>query len=100
MLIYNVTVNIDHEIHDEWLEWMKKTHIPQVMQSKLFTDSRLCLMLNTDEEEGNTYAVQYTCPGMKEFEEYTQKYANALKAAYNEKFEGKFVAFQSLMQVV
>jgi hypothetical protein len=100
MLIYNVTVNIDHDVHDEWLEWMKTKHIPDVMKSKMFTEYRLCRLLNTDEEEGYTYAVQYTCNSMEQFDEYTNLHAPALKAAYQKKFEGKFVAFRSLLGVV
>ena len=30
MIIYNVTINIDASIHDEWLAWIKE-HIPQVL---------------------------------------------------------------------
>ncbi|MBT6440423.1 MAG: DUF4286 family protein, partial [Flavobacteriales bacterium] len=26
MIIYNVTVKINNEVHDEWLQWMKETH--------------------------------------------------------------------------
>ncbi|MEO8448027.1 MAG: DUF4286 family protein, partial [bacterium] len=28
MILYNVTVNVDDSVHDEWLEWMKTIHIP------------------------------------------------------------------------
>ena len=31
MIIYNVTSNIDESIHDEWLNWMRQEHIPQVL---------------------------------------------------------------------
>jgi hypothetical protein len=31
MILYNVTVSVDPEIHDEWLAWMKSKHIPDVL---------------------------------------------------------------------
>ena len=27
MIIYNVTINIDHSVHEDWLEWMKNEHV-------------------------------------------------------------------------
>ena len=32
MIIYNVTISIDKEVENHWLDWMKNTHIPDVMQ--------------------------------------------------------------------
>ena len=31
MIVYSVTVNIENEVHDDWLSWMKNKHIPDVM---------------------------------------------------------------------
>ena len=56
MIIYNVTLNVDNDVHTEWLEWMKHTHIPDVMATGMFLDSRICRVLAED-EGGITYAV-------------------------------------------
>ena len=40
MIIYNVTVSIDKEIEKQWLDWMKNTHIPDVMNTALFLDCK------------------------------------------------------------
>ena len=31
MYIYNVTVNIDESIAQEWLTWMQESHIPEML---------------------------------------------------------------------
>ena len=49
MIIYNVTVNIDHEVHDAWVAWMKDVHIPDVMATGLFLQSRMLRVLADDE---------------------------------------------------
>jgi hypothetical protein len=36
MIVYNVTVKVNTEVHDEWFAWMKETHIPEVMKTGLF----------------------------------------------------------------
>ena len=58
MILYNVTVNIDNDVREEWLQWMKETHIPEMMDTGLFLESRLSRIL-AEEEGGSSYEVQY-----------------------------------------
>ena len=101
MIIYNVTVNIEDASHDDWLEWMKTTHIPDVMKSGLFFACRI-LKLHTrhEEETGTTYAIQYACRSMEEYERYQRDFAPALQAETRRLYEGKFVAFRTVMEEV
>ena len=34
MIIYNVTIKTAHSITDEWLNWLKKEHIADVINTK------------------------------------------------------------------
>ena len=61
MILYNVTVNVEDSIHDEWLEWMTKKHIPDVLATGLFTDNKIFRILSEDVENENTYSIQYFC---------------------------------------
>ncbi len=100
MIIYNVTINIDHAVHDEWLKWMKEVHIPDVMRSNLFTESRMLKVLGDEDSGGVTYSVQYSCNSMGDFETYERNFAPALREEYNRKYKDKFVAFRTLLEVV
>src|SRR6185295_19690727 len=100
MIIYNVTVNIDNSVHNEWLEWMKQTHIPDVMRTGMFTENRLLRILGDEDSGGVTYSVQYTCRTMDDFHQYEKVFAPALRAEHNEKYKDKFVAFRTLLEVV
>lgn len=99
MIIYNVTINIDHDVHDEWLAWMKEEHIPDVMSTGLFTDGRMMRVL-ADDDGGRTYAIQYTAADMAHYERYRDGHASRLQAKTQERFGGRFVAFRTLLQVV
>ena len=99
MIIYNVTISIDADAHDEWLAWMKDEHIPEVMSTGLFTDSRMMKVL-ADDEGGITYAIQYTAPDMAHYERYRDSHAPRLQARTQERYGGRFVAFRTLLQVV
>ena len=41
MILYNITVSIDYNVHQEWLIWMKEVHIPDVMSTGLFLKSKI-----------------------------------------------------------
>lgn len=99
MIIYNVTVNIEDSIQDEWVEWMKNVHIPDVMKTGFFTESRFCRVL-ADEDTGTTYSIQYTCIDMPTLEEYYREHAPRLQEEHAKKYKDKFIAFRTLLEVV
>ena len=82
MILYNVTVSIDPEIHENWLDWMRSTHIPEVMKTGCFLESRIS-RVHGEEEGGMTFAITYLSPSKETFEEYEQKHAPALQADHS-----------------
>ena len=58
MILYNVTINIDYDVHDEWLDWMKNKHIPDVLKTGLFIENKICRIL-AEEDGGKSYSIQY-----------------------------------------
>ncbi|HXC07219.1 MAG TPA: DUF4286 family protein [Bacteroidia bacterium] len=98
-IIYNVTVCIDASVHDEWLDWMRTIHIPEVMATGHFLENRMCKVL-VEEDSGITYSIQYTCAGMPDLEAYQQKHAPRLQKDHNERYKDKFVAFRTLLEVL
>lgn len=98
MIIYNVTVNIDIDVHDDWHSWMCEVHIPDVMNTGLFQDARFSRIL-AEEEGGKSYSIQYLCKDMDTFERYQAEFAPALQQDHTKRFEGKFVAFRTLLRV-
>ncbi len=101
MIIYNVTVNLDDSIHADWINWMKTVHIPDVMATGYFLENRFAKVLSTQEDEtGHTYAIQYLCNSMADLEEYQEKCSNPLQEAHGKRYEGKFVAFRTLLELV
>lgn len=99
MIIYNVTVNIENDVREEWLQWMKEVHIPNVMKTGLFIENRICKVL-VEEESGTTYSIQYSCEKLADIEEYQKQHAARLQKEHSDKYKGKFVAFRTLLEVV
>lgn len=100
MYIYNVTTKVSSSIHTDWLSWMKKEHIPAVMQTGCFTSHKMVRILEVDEEDGPTYAVQYEMNSQHDYERYNTDFAPPLSNEILRQWGNKIVAFSTFMQVV
>ena len=99
MIVYNVTVNIDDDVHYEWLRWMKEVHIPDVMKTGYFLENRMYKLL-VEEASGTSYSIQYTCSNMENYQAYQRNDAPRLQKDHADKYANKFVAFRTLLEVV
>ncbi len=100
MLIYNVTTNIDNSVLDQWLLWMKETHIPNVLATGKFLNAKMTKVLVEEEMGGSTYSVQYTTINKKTLNEYYEKEASKLREEVQKKFPNKFVSFRTELEVI
>lgn len=100
MLIYNVTTQLSWEIHNNWLEWMKEVHIPEVVATGYFTHHRMVRLLEMDETDGPTYAVQYFTETIEAYRHYITKHAPRLRQDALKRWGNACISFRSLMEVV
>ncbi|MBL8006193.1 MAG: DUF4286 family protein [Ignavibacteria bacterium] len=100
MILYNVTVNIDSDVHDIWLDWMISKHIPDVLSTGLFINSRIYRIKTDDEEGGINYSVQYFLNTIEDLETYQKNHASKLQSEHKEKFGDKFTAFRTILESV
>lgn len=99
MIIYNVTINIEGAIEQEWLTWMQQEHIPEMIATGKFVKALMTKVLIEEEMGGVTYSVQYGCPSPEALQSYYDEDAERLRAQSN-RFAGKFVAFRTELEVI
>lgn len=101
MILYNVTVNVDEHVNDEWLSWMKDEHIPAVMETGYFVNFKFFRILSRMEgETGHTYSIQYFANTLEDYETYRDTQAARLQEETARKFGNRFVAFRTLLEEV
>ena len=100
MIIYNVTIKVERSIADNWLQWLKEEHIPDVIQTGCFSRAVILRLLEVDETDGPTFAVQYFAESKALYNNYIQNHASAMRQKGFEKWGDQFIAFRSVMQVV
>lgn len=99
MVIYNVTVNVQEDIHDTWVKWMKEEHIPDMLNTKKFSKALMTKVLVEEAMGGITYSVQYTAESKEMLERYYKENADELRGK-SKRFEGKIVAFRTELEVI
>ena len=99
MIIYNVTINIDESIHDDWLNWMQQKHIPDMLATGKFSKALMTRVMVEEEMGGITYSVQYTTDSKETLQRYYAEDAAQLRGD-SKPFEGKFVAFRTELEIV
>ena len=100
MVIYNVTINIEDDVHDEWLSWMRDRHIPDMLSTGKFTHAKMTKVLVEEEMGGTSYSIQYTCPDKKTLKRYYEENAEQMRADGQKRFANKFVAFRTELEVI
>ncbi|QNJ97690.1 DUF4286 family protein [Constantimarinum furrinae] len=99
MYIYNVTINIENSVHDQWLEWMKSEHIPAMLDTGKFSKALMTKVQVEEEMGGVTYSIQYRTDSKETLQRYYEENADELRAQ-SRVFEGKFVAFRTELEIV
>lgn len=100
MIIYNVTVKVEAAIADEWLQWLLHDHIASMMNTNCFIDYKVVRLLEIDDSEGPTYAIQYFADSKADYNRYIEIHSSKMQKVSFEKWADRFIAFRSVMEVV
>ncbi len=101
MYLYNVTVNLDRDIVEDWLEWMQNKHIPDVLATGHFVSYKLMRLIEPEPEYNSvTYIVQYELKSLEDLQIYRTTVMPQLQKEHNDRYGNKFVAFRSIIQII
>lgn len=100
MIIYNITTKVTNSIATEWLQWIQEEHIPEIVSTGCFSHATVLHLLETDDTEGPTYAVQYFAESRHNYEVYIENFAEEFRLKSFNKWGNQFISFRSLMQIV
>jgi len=99
MYIYNMTFNVDKEIEQEWLDFIKQKFIPEMLQSGLITSS-LTSKIMVDETQGNSYSIQFATENKEKLQEFIDEDLYPILNKLHLKFSPKMVYFATELDVI
>lgn len=100
MIIYNVTVKVEQSIHDAWVDWLIREHIPEVLATGYFRENKVYRILAEDETDGISYSIQYFTDEMSKYFDYISLCAPELRKKGLDKWGDKFVSFRTVLREV
>ena len=75
MFIYNVTIKVHESIHTALAAVDERRTCAEVMTTNCFTKATIVRLLEIDDTEGPTYAIQYLAESKASYNLYIEKYA-------------------------
>jgi len=100
MIIYNITMNIDESIHEQWMDWMRNVFIKQMLETAHFSAARLVKVLVQEEMGGLTYSAQFETDSRNTLENFYQKDHDRLLGEGHKLFASKMLVFATELAVL
>lgn len=100
MLIYNVTTSVNTDIRESWLQWMQDEHIPEILGTGCFEKHVLVRLVDVDESEAITYALQLYVLSKAIYNQYQERYGNMLQKKTQDRWGENVFSFRTLMEVI
>jgi hypothetical protein len=100
MILYNTTIKVDHDIREDFLDWVLEVHFPEAMDSGLVREVARYHLLGVDAEDGNTYSLQYKLADLGTYHRFLVVIDSKFKKMLPERYGVKQVSFSSVLQMV
>ena len=100
MIVYNLTIHVEHSIQEAWLRWQREEHIPAIMATRQFKEYRFFHLLEQDESEGTTFVIQFIAPTADHYKKYIEEFAPFLRNQSHDKWGNRQVVFRTIMEVM
>ena len=100
MYLYNITFNIDEKIHQNWLQWIREKHIPEVLKKSSFKNAKLIQVLIDEEMGGFTYSVQYQVESKEKLDSFLNDSSYNIFSEMTKLFPNQFVSFSTELQII
>lgn len=97
MILYNVTMNVDLSIEEEWLNWMKNVHVKDVLATGFFINHKIFRLIS-QEQQGVTYAFQYFANSIEDIEKYQESFGPKLQMDVVNRYGEGVMTFRTLLE--
>lgn len=99
MLIYNTTFQVDDEVNDNFLIWIKESYIPEIEKHGTLKMPRLCRVLS-HREDGSCYSLQWEVDDSAALHRWHREQGAGLNEELRKIFKDKVVGFPTLLEVM
>jgi Domain of unknown function (DUF4286) len=99
MIIYRVAITLDPAIESDWLDWMKRVHVPDVVRTGCFTECQIYELIESTSTDP-VYVMQYQCRSLEDYHRYRDNFAPAIQKEHSDRYAGRFRGSRQLLEQV
>lgn len=99
MLIYNTTFQVDDEVNDNFLIWIKESYMPEIEKHGALKAARLCRVLS-HRDDGSCYSLQWEVDDSAALHRWHREQGAKLNEELKKIFKDKVVGFPTLLEVM
>ncbi len=100
MYIYNTTFLVGNDIFDQWLVWVKETHIPNVMNDKAFKDMQLARVLSNETSAEKSFSLQFKIDSVAYLDRWMKMMEPKLQQDLMLKFGTEVLFFTTILEIM
>ncbi len=100
MIIYNQTIKVDWEIHNEFKFWIEEEVMEDAKNSDIIQTSKFLKLLDVDTSDGMIYCVQHYFDSQMAYNQYKMTEDLTFQRELKERFTDKLVIFTSILAEV
>ncbi|MDR2122521.1 MAG: DUF4286 family protein [Flavobacteriaceae bacterium] len=100
MIIYSESFHVEHSVEEEWVLWMKKNIIPDMLSQGRFSRAVFAKVISHSDETGNTYSVQYYIKDKAELEDFYKKHSGKITQSIFTKFGTQVLSFKTELELI
>jgi quinol monooxygenase YgiN len=95
-VLYCVSVTVDAEVRDEWLAWMERIHVPDILREPGFERAAI----HRDTADDARFVIHYELSDREALDRYFAGAAARLRAKYEAHYGGRARASRQVLEVV
>ena len=100
MILYNVTNHVAPEIESQWLEWLNKTHLPEMMATGVFASALVLRVYDGFDAAETAYAIQYSANNHDDLDRFLKENKQKLKLQSLKLFGENVLQFCNQLEVL
>jgi len=94
-----INIDIEKKIDKDWILWMKKEHIPEIINLKIFKKSEIWRIKN-EQKKYNSYCIKYYTKSLESYKLYKEKYAKKIQKKHSIKYKSHFNVKREILELV
>lgn len=100
MYIYNVTFLVADRKYGEWEEWLRKEHIPSMLNDTNFTEPQLVRVLNNESGEEKSFSLQFKIESISYLDRWMKSIEPQVIQQCMEKFGTEVLLFSTILEII